>query len=169
MEQAAGPAIGRQGERMTQIDKRLAELGITLPAAKKPVFEYVAVAIHDNTAYVSGQLPWLDAQEVISGKVGADVDLDRAQEAARLCTLFALANLKAQLGSLGAVERILKVTGFVASAPGFGAQPKVIDAASKLLGDIFGENGRHARSAIGVAELPRGAAVEIEFVVALRR
>jgi len=154
---------------MSTIDDRLNELGITLPAAKKPAFEYVAVALHDNIAYVSGQLPWLDAQNVISGKVGADVDLERAQEAARLCTLFALANLKNELGSLDAVERVLKVTGFVASAPGFSAQPRVIDAASKLLGEIFGENGRHARSAIGVAELPRGAAVEIEYVIAVRK
>jgi enamine deaminase RidA (YjgF/YER057c/UK114 family) len=154
---------------MSVIDDRLKELGVVLPAAKKPAFEYVAVALHENIAYVSGQLPWLDAQNVISGKVGADVDLERAQEAARLCTLFALANLKNELGSLDAVERILKVTGFVASAPGFSAQPRVIDAASKLLGEIFGENGRHARSAIGVAELPRGAAVEIEYVIAVRK
>jgi len=153
---------------MTRIDDRIAELGITLPAAKKPAFEYVAVAIHGDIAYVSGQLPWTDAQNVVSGKVGADVDLERAQEAARLCTKYALANLKNEIGNLDKVERILKVTGFVASAPGFTAQPKVIDAASKLLGDIFGENGRHARSAIGVAELPRGAAVEIEYVIAVR-
>lgn len=153
---------------MTRIDDRIAELGITLPASKKPAFEYVAVVLHGNIAYVSGQLPWIDAQNVISGKVGADVDLERAQEAARLCTLFALANLKNEIGSLDAVERVLKVTGFVASAPGFTSQPKVIDAASKLLGDIFGEQGRHARSAIGVAELPRGAAVEIEYVIAAR-
>lgn len=154
---------------MTRIDDRISELGITLPAAKKPAFEYVAVALHGNIAYVSGQLPWIDAQNVISGKVGADVDMERAQEAARLCTLCALANLKNEIGSLDAVERILKVTGFVACAPGFTAQPTVIDAASKLLGQIFGEHGRHARSAIGVAELPRGAAVEIEFIVALHR
>lgn len=154
---------------MTRIDKRIAELGITLPAAKTPAFEYVAVALHGNIAYISGQLPWTDAQNVISGKVGTDVDLERAQEAARLCTLFALANLKNEIGNLDNVERILKVTGFVASASGFTAQPKVIDAASKLLGEIFGEQGRHARSAIGVAELPRGAAVEIEYVIAVRK
>ncbi|HUU73556.1 MAG TPA: RidA family protein [Burkholderiales bacterium] len=154
---------------MTRVDDRIAELGITLPEAKKPAFEYVAVALHDNIAYVSGQLPWLDAEHVIDGKVGDGCSLDKAQEAARLCTLFALAALKAQLGNLDSIEQVLKVTGFVASAPGFNAQPKVIDAASKLLGDIFGEQGRHARSAVGVAELPRGAAVEIEFVVALRR
>lgn len=154
---------------MTRIDERIAELGITLPAAKKPAFEYVAVALHDNIAYVSGQLPWLDAERVIEGKVGDGCSLEKAQEAARLCTLFALSALKAQLGNLEHIERVLKVTGFVASASGFSAQPKVIDAASKLLGEIFGEKGRHARSAVGVAELPRGAAVEIEFIFALRR
>lgn len=154
---------------MSAIDDRLKELGITLPAAKKPAFEYLAVAVRGDIAYVSGQLPWVDTDHVISGKVGADVELERAQEAARLCTLYALANLKHELGSLDAIERILKVTGFVASAPGFTGQPKVIDAASKLLGEVFGEKGRHARSAVGVAELPRGAAVEIEFVVALRQ
>ena len=154
---------------MSIVNDRLAALGLVLPAPKKPAFEYVAVASHGDVAYVSGQLPWLDAEHVISGKVGGDCSLEKAQEAARLCTLFALAALDQQLGNLDAIERILKVTGFVASAAGFSAQPKVIDAASKLLGEIFGEKGRHARSAVGVAELPRGAAVEIEFIVALRR
>jgi len=154
---------------MPVINDRLGELGITLPAAKKPAFQYVAVSVHDAIAYVSGQLPWLDADHVIGGKAGDSCSLEKAQEAARLCTLYALAALNEQLGNLDAIERILKVTGFVASAPGFIAQPKVIDAASKLLGDVFGEKGRHARSAVGVAELPRGAAVEIEFVVALRQ
>jgi enamine deaminase RidA (YjgF/YER057c/UK114 family) len=168
MEQAACPAIVRKEERMTRIDKRIAALGITLPAARKPAFEYVAVALHKDIAYVSGQLPWLDSEHVIEGKVGDGCSLEKAQEAARLCTVFALSALKAQLGNLDAIERVVKVTGFVASAPGFSGQPKVIDAASKLLGEVFGEKGRHARSAVGVAELPRGAAVEIEFVVALR-
>jgi len=153
---------------MPAINERLKELGITLPVAKKPAFEYVAVALHGDVAYVSGQLPWLDAENVIVGKVGETCSLEKAQDAARLCTLFALAALNAQLGNLDAIERFIKVTGFVASATGFTAQPKVIDAASRLLGEIFGEKGPHARSAVGVAELPRGAAVEIEFVVALR-
>ncbi len=153
---------------MPAIDEQLTALGIKLPAAKTPAFEYVAVAVHGDLAYVSGQLPWLDAERVIEGKVGESCSLEKAQEAARLCTMYALSALKAQLGNLDAVERVLKVTGFVASAPGFNAQPKVIDAASKLLGEVFGDKGRHARSAVGVAELPRGAAVEIEFIVALR-
>lgn len=150
------------------IEQRMEAMEITLPVAKKPAFQYSAVVLHRDIAYVSGQLPWLDNERVISGKVGDDCSLEQAQEAARLCTLFGLAALNQQLGNLDAIERILKVTGFVASAPGFVSQPKVIDAASKLLGEIFGESGRHARSAIGVAELPRGAAVEIEMVVAIR-
>ena len=153
---------------MPTINERLTQLGITLPAAKKPAFQYVAVALYDGIAHVSGQLPWLDAERVISGKVGGDCDLEQAQEAARLCALYALANLNQRLGSLDNIEQFLKITGFIASAPGFVGQPKVIDAASTLLVDIFGDKGRHARSAIGVAELPRGAAVEIEMVVAVR-
>ena len=153
---------------MPVIDERLDALGITLPAARKPAFEYMAVAVHGDLAYVSGQLPWLDEEQVVGGVVGADCDVEKAQEAARLCTLNALAVLKAQLGDLDVIERMVKVTGFVASVPGFNGQPKVIDAASKLLGEVFGDKGRHARSAVGVAALPRGAAVEIEFVVALR-
>ena len=153
---------------MSTVSDRLAALGITLPARMKPGFEYVPVALHGNTAYVSGQLPRLDAETVIDGKVGAETNMERAQEAARLCTLCALANLEQRLGSLDDIEQFLKITGFVASAPGFVGQPKVIDAASKLLVDIFGDKGRHARSAVGVAELPRGASVEIEMVVAVR-
>jgi enamine deaminase RidA (YjgF/YER057c/UK114 family) len=153
---------------VTTVSDRLAVLGIALPAPMKPGFEYVPVALHSGTAYVSGQLPRLDSETVISGKVGAETDIPRAQEAARLCTLYALANLNHRLGSLDDIEQFLKITGFVASAPGFIGQPKVIDAASKLLVDIFGDKGRHARSAIGVTELPRGAAVEIEMVVAVR-
>jgi len=156
-------------ETESTIEQRIEAMGIKLPVAKKPAFEYVAVALHDNIAYVSGQLPWRDSENVIGGKVGADIDVEGAQEAARTCTLFALANLKHTLGSLDAIEQILKLTGFVASAPGFTGQPRVIDAASKLLGDVFGDKGRHARSAVGVAELPRGAAVEIEMIVAVRR
>jgi len=112
---------------------------------------------------------WPHALMALSGILdGADVDLEQAREAARLCIVQGLACLKQVLGSLDRVERILKVTGFVASAPGFNQQPKVIDAASELLVRLFGEAGRHASSAIGVAELPRNAAVEIELIVALR-
>ena len=149
------------------IEKKLVELGIVLPAAAAPAFQYVPVTIHERLAFVSGQLP-RHGEALVTGKVGADIDLEQAREAARLCILQGLACLNQALGSLDRVDKIVKVTGFVASAPGFNQQPKVIDAASELLVRLFGEAGRHARSAIGVAELPRNAAVEIELIVALR-
>jgi enamine deaminase RidA (YjgF/YER057c/UK114 family) len=149
-------------------EDKLAALGLRLPEAVKPQFEYVPVVVHGDVAYVSGQVPRLDAQTVIAGKLGAELDVERGREAARLCVLHALGALRHALGGLERIDRIVKVTGFVASAPGFTQQPQVIDAASKLLGEVFGERGRHARSAIGVAELPRGSAVEIEMIVALR-
>ena len=148
------------------IKNKLTELGIVLPAAVTPAFQYVPVTVHERLAFVSGQLP-RRGETFVTGKLGADVDLESGREAARLCILQALSCLDQALGSLDRVHKILKVTGFVASAPGFNQQPKVIDAASELLVQVFGEAGRHARSAIGVAELPRNAAVEIELIVAL--
>lgn len=150
------------------IEQRLAELGLVLPQAASPSFNYVAVTLYRGVAYVSGQMPKVDGEVRVFGKVGADVDLETARGEARICILQGLACLKAALGSLDRVERILKIGGFVASAPGFNAQPKVIDAASDLLVEVFGEIGRHARAAVGVAELPRNAAVEIEMTVAYR-
>ena len=149
------------------IEQRLAELGIDLPVAPTPAYQYVPVTVHERLAFVSGQLP-RKGEEIVTGKVGSDVDLEGAQEAARLCIIQGLACLRQNLGSLDRIERILKLTGFVASASGFTQQPKVIDAASDLLGKVFGENGRHARSAVGVAELPRNASVEIEMIVSLK-
>ena len=150
------------------IEEKLAALGLVLPQPAKPAFDYVPVSIHCSTAYVSGQLPKVDGEVRCRGKVGAEVSTEEAAEAARICILQGLACLKATLGNLGRVTRVLKVTGFVASAPGFNRQPEVIDAASRLLIDVFGETGRHARSAIGVAELPRNAPVEIEMIVAIK-
>ncbi|CEJ10172.1 Endoribonuclease L-PSP [bacterium YEK0313] len=150
------------------IDQRLAELGIVLPDAASPSFNYVPVVLNRGTAYVAGQLPKVDGEVRVHGKAGGAVSLEAARAEARICILQGLACLRQALGSLDRIERVLKVTGFVASAPGFNDQPKVLDAASDLLGEIFGEAGRHARSAVGVAELPRDAAVEIELVVAYR-
>jgi len=147
---------------------RLETLGLSLPEAMPPAFEYVAVVVHAGVAWVSGQIPRAGAKVLMTGKVGAEIELEAAREAARACVLQALAQLESALGSLDRVTRVLKVTGFVASAPGFTQQPQVIDAASQLLVQAFGEDGRHARSAIGVAELPRGVPVEIELVVAVR-
>ncbi|MBJ3778249.1 RidA family protein [Acuticoccus mangrovi] len=148
-------------------EDRLKTLGLTLPDAATPSFNYVPVTVHRGVAYVSGQIAKVDGEIRVTGKVGAEVDLETARGEARICILQGLACLKAALGSLDKIERILKVNGYVASAPGFNAQPKVIDAASDLLGEVFGEAGRHARAALGVAELPRNAVVEIEMVVAV--
>jgi enamine deaminase RidA (YjgF/YER057c/UK114 family) len=150
-----------------EVETRLAAQGHSLPGAVAPAFQYVAVAVHGGLAYVSGQIPRAGGQVLMTGKAGAEVSLAQAQRAAEACVLQALAQLKAELGDLGRVSRILKVTGFVASAPGFSQQPEVIDAASSLLILAFGDAGRHARSALGVAELPRGVPVEIELVAAV--
>jgi enamine deaminase RidA (YjgF/YER057c/UK114 family) len=150
------------------IEQRLLKLGITLPVAVSPAFQYVPVTVFERLAFVSGQLP-REGERLIVGKVGAEVSLEQGRGAARLCILQGLACLNQALGSLDGIEKILKLTGFVASAPGFNQQPKVIDAASELLVEVFGEAGRHARSAVGVAELPRNAAVEVELIVGLRR
>ena len=147
--------------------ERLAELGIALPQPKAPAFAYVPVAVHGNLAWVSGQLPWIGDMLMDKGKLGQEIDVARGREIARCCLLNGLAVLEAAIGSLDRVERIVKVTGFVASTEGFLEQPAVVDGASTLLGEIFGEAGRHARSAVGVAELPRGVPVEIEFVAAI--
>jgi len=149
------------------IASRLVDLGIVLPPAAAPAFQYVPVTVHERLAFVSGQLP-RNGDSLVIGKLGAEVDLQQGREAARLCILQALACLNQFLGSLDRVEKILKVTGFVASAPGFNEQPKVIDAASELLVQVFDAAGKHARSAVGVSELPRNVAVEIELIVALR-
>ncbi|MHA6731386.1 RidA family protein [Devosia sp. A369] len=150
------------------IDARLKQLGIVLPDAAAPSFNYVPVVLHRGVAYVSGQMPKVDGEVRVFGKVGAEVDLETARGEARICILQGLACLRLALGSLDRIEQIIKINGFVASAPGFNAQPKVLDAASDLLAEIFGEPGRHARAAIGAAELPRNAAVEIEMTVAYR-
>lgn len=150
------------------IEHKLAELGRSLPTPATPAYKYVPVVVNERVAWVSGQIPWADGALFATGKVGAAVSLDVAKEAAVHCVLQGLAVLKAEIGSLDRIARILKVTGFVASAPGFNQQPAVIDAASGLLLDLLGEAGRHARSAVGVAELPRDVPVEIEMVVAIR-
>lgn len=149
------------------IERKLADLGITLPEAAVPAFQYVPVTVFDRLVFVSGQLP-RQGEMLVTGKVGAEVTVEAAREAARLCIIQALAGLRQALGSLDRIERILKLTGFVASAPLFNLQPKVIDAASELLVEVFGDSGRHARSAVGVAELPRNVCVEIELIVGLR-
>ncbi len=150
------------------IEQRLAELGITLPPPRAPVFGYVPVAVEGGRAWVSGQLPWAGDGLLAKGRLGAEVDVETGRAVARCCLLNGLAVLKEALGSLDRVQRIVKVVGFVSSAPGFYDQPAVVDGASHLLTELFGEAGRHARSAVGVAALPRDVPVEVEFVAAIR-
>lgn len=150
------------------IETRIEELGLILPPATTPLFQYVPVVVHQRVAYVSGQLPRRDGELIHSGKVGEHVTLEQAQEAAKVCILNGLASLKHELGSLDRIERILKITGFVNSASGFTKQPVVMNAASELLVEIFGDMGRHSRSAVGVAELPSNAPVEIEMLVSVK-
>jgi enamine deaminase RidA (YjgF/YER057c/UK114 family) len=146
------------------VQARLAELGLTLPRVSPPLADYVPAVQSGQHVYVSGQLPMVDGTLVASGKVGAEVTAEQAKELAKRCALNALAAIDALVG-LDRVTRVVKLTGFVAVAPGFTAVPGVINGASELMGAVFGEAGRHARSAVGVAELPLGAPVEVEFIV----
>jgi enamine deaminase RidA (YjgF/YER057c/UK114 family) len=146
------------------VDSRLRELGIELPDAARPLASYVPVVVTGSIAFVAGQVPLEGGAPALTGKLGADVELEAGQAAARRCALQALAALRAELGSLDRVRRIVKVSVFVASAPGFTDQPKVANGASDVLADVFGEQGRHARAAVGVAELPLGVPVEVELI-----
>lgn len=143
--------------------QRLAELGIELPSVVPPVAAYVPATRTGSLVFTSGQLPIVAGELVASGKVGDEVSADDAYAHARICGLNALAAVDALVG-IDAVVRVVKVVGFVASAPGFGGQPKVVNGASELFGEIFGDAGRHARSAVGVAELPLDATVEVEII-----
>ena len=151
------------GTGVTDAYARLVELGLTLPQVVAPLAAYVPAVQSGNQVYVSGQLPMVEGKLPLVGKVGAEVTAEQGADLARLCALNALAAIDALVG-LGRVTKIVKVTGFVASAPGFTGQPAVINGASQLFGDVLGELGRHARSAVGVAELPLGSPVEVEVL-----
>jgi len=142
---------------------RLAELGLTLPQVVPPLADYVPAVQSGNHVYVSGQLPMVDGKLPYVGKVGADVTVEQGAELARICALNALAAIDSLVG-LGRIVKIVRVTGFVASADGFTGQPAVVNGASELFGEVLGELGRHARSAVGVTELPLGAPVEVEVI-----
>ena len=142
---------------------KLAEMGLTLPQVVPPLAAYVPAVQSGNYVYVSGQLPMVDGKLPYTGKVGAEVTPEQGAELARYCALNALAAIDSLVG-LAAIVKIVKITGFVASAPGFTGQPAVVNGASELFGDVLGELGRHARSAVGVAELPLGAPVEVEVI-----
>lgn len=148
-------------------ETRLRELGLELPAVPEPAGAYVSATRTANLIFTAGQLPFENGELRITGKVGDAVSADEAYEAARLCALNGLAAAAAEAGGLNGIGRVVKVTGFVASAPGFNAQPRVVNGASDLIGELFGEAGLHARSAVGVAELPLDSPVEVELVVEL--
>jgi enamine deaminase RidA (YjgF/YER057c/UK114 family) len=147
--------------------ERLRELGLTLPAVAAPAGVYVPARRAGSLVFTAGQLPLVDGALPAIGKVGAEVGPEEARDLARLCALNALAAIEDLVG-LEAVSAVVKVVGFVASAPGFTGQPGVLNGASELLGSVFDDAGRHARSAVGVAELPLGSPVEVELVVELR-
>jgi enamine deaminase RidA (YjgF/YER057c/UK114 family) len=146
-------------------EARLLELGLQLPACPTPVGSYTPTQLVGNLLYTSGALPVRDGELAYPGVVGAGLSVAEATEAARLCALNILAMVRAAAGSLDAVEQVVQVIGFVRSAPGFAQQPKVLNGASDLLFSVFGERGRHARMALGTAELPLGAAVELSAII----
>lgn len=150
---------------MGALDARLAELGITIPEVAAPVAAYVPATVSGQLVFTAGQLPFVDGSLPATGKVGAEVGAERAAELAGTAVLNALAAVTSVIGSLDRVTRIVKVTGFVASDPSFSGQPAVLNGASTLLGDIFGDIGVHSRSAVGVAVLPLDAPVEVELIV----
>lgn len=147
------------------IDNRLEAMGIHLPVAAAPAANYVPYVISGNLLYLSGQLPMEDGKIAVTGLVGADVDLAAAQRAAELCAINILAQAKAALGDLGRIARVIKLNGFVASAPGFTEQHLVINGASNLIANVLGDAGKHARVAVGMAALPLNAAVEIDAIL----
>lgn len=149
------------------IEERLVELGIELPSAPQPVASYIPVKVVGDLAWVAAQIPMQDGAVTVRGKVGGEVTTDEANAGARRCALQALAALQAALGTLDRVKGVVKLDVFVASAPGFTDQPKVANGASDLLVEVFGDDGRHARAAVGVPELPLGAAVEVALLVQL--
>jgi enamine deaminase RidA (YjgF/YER057c/UK114 family) len=150
-----------------EIDAKLAEMGLVLPEPAAPVAAYVPVVVAGGLAHVSGQLPFIDGV-LVQGRLGDDVNTGEGYEAAQACGLMILAQLRAALGSLGRVERVVKLGAFVCSTAEFTDQPKVANGASELMAAVFGDNGRHARSAVGVPALPLGAAVEVDAIVAVR-
>jgi enamine deaminase RidA (YjgF/YER057c/UK114 family) len=150
---------------MTTPDEKLAELGLTVPEVVAPVAAYVPATRSGNLVFTAGQLPSRDGAMLATGKLGDTVTEEQGYECARQCALNALAAIKAEIGDLQLIKRVVKAVVFVASAPDFTAQPKVANGASELLGDVFGESGKHARSAVGVAALPLDVPVEVELVV----
>ena len=150
---------------MGKVESKLNELNLSLPNAPKPVAAYVPAKQTGNLVFTSGQLPMINGELISKGLLGQDVEIDEANKAARICTLNALAAIKGVIGDLDRIKQIVRVVGYVASVPTFTQQPAVINGSSELLLEIFGENGKHARSAVGMAVLPLNASVEIELTI----
>jgi enamine deaminase RidA (YjgF/YER057c/UK114 family) len=150
---------------MSQIEKRIIDLGFVLPETAKPLAAYIPAVQSGNLVFTSGQLPMIDGSLAETGKVGGSVSSERAKELATVCALNALAAVKTVIGDLDKIKRVVKVVGFVSSTPDFSGQPSVVNGASEFLGEVFGDKGIHARSAVGVAVLPLDAPVEIELIV----
>ncbi|WP_327678526.1 RidA family protein [Kitasatospora sp. NBC_00458] len=153
---------------MSKVEEKLAELGLTLPPVAAPVAAYVPAVRSGEFVFTSGQLPMVGGKLLNTGKVGAEITPEEAKELAQICALNGLAAVKSVIGDLDLVEQVVKVVGFVASAPDFTGQPGVINGASELLGKVLGEAGVHARSAVGVTVLPLDAPVEVELQVRVR-
>ncbi|CAB4552537.1 unannotated protein [freshwater metagenome] len=150
---------------MSQIERRIIDLGFVLPETAKPLAAYIPAVQSGNLVFTSGQLPMVAGSLAETGKVGGSVSPERAKELAAVCALNALAAVKTVIGDLDKIKRVVKVVGFVSSVPEFSGQPAVVNGASEFLGEVFGEKGIHARSAVGVAVLPLDAPVEIELIV----
>jgi enamine deaminase RidA (YjgF/YER057c/UK114 family) len=150
---------------MSQIEQRIIDLGFVLPETAKPLAAYIPAVQSGNLVFTSGQLPMIAGNLAETGKVGGSVSPERAKELATVCALNALAAVKTVIGDLDKIKRIVKVVGFVSSVPEFSGQPAVVNGASEFLGEVFGDKGIHARSAVGVAVLPLDAPVEIELIV----
>jgi enamine deaminase RidA (YjgF/YER057c/UK114 family) len=150
---------------MGKVESRINELKLSLPGTPKPVAAYIPAKQTGKLVFTAGQLPMVNGELISKGLLGQDVEIDEANEAARICTLNALAAIKGVIGDLDRIKQIIRVVGYVASVPTFTQQPAVVNGASELLLEIFGENGKHARSAVGMAVLPLNASVEIELTV----
>jgi len=150
------------------IEEKIKELGFKLPEAPKPLAAYVPALKVDNLVYTAGQLPMIKGELKYTGKLGAFISIEEGRTASEICALNCLGAIKGVIGNLDNIERIVKLTAFVNSAENFTDQPKVANGASELIGKIFGENGKHVRSAVGVSELPLNAPVEIEMIVKIK-
>ena len=149
----------------SKIESILRDLNLSVPEAPKPVAAYIPAKQTGNLVFTAGQLPMVNGELISKGLLGQDIEIDEANKAARICTLIALAAIKGVIGDLDRIKQIVRVVGYVASVPTFTQQPAVVNGASELLLEIFGENGKHARSAVGMAVLPLNASVEIELTV----